>query len=108
MKQARAWRVLVLLGVLALILFHPLIGFIVIAGVLLRWPLRIFVESIIVGLAGGLSARVTGVFNSPQRAEKAREKFIERRERRSLPRRLSRSEALRIFCEGDDEGGLEP
>ena len=70
------WRFLVLLGALAALTSHPLITGAVIVLYLLRWPLRIFVEAVIIGLAGGISARLTGVFNSPERAERMRERWL--------------------------------
>ena len=75
------WRFLVLLGALAGLASHPLITGAVIGLYLLRWPLRLFVEAVIIGVAGGLSARLTGVFNSPERAERQRERWLERRRR---------------------------
>jgi hypothetical protein len=73
-----AVRMLFLLGALAGFATHPLITCAVLVLYLARWPLRVFMEAIIIGLAGGLSARLTGVFNSPERAERMRERWLDR------------------------------
>jgi hypothetical protein len=56
-------------------------GMLALAVWLLRTPLRWFAESLIIGFAGGLGARIAGTFNSPERAERDRERWEDRRRR---------------------------
>ena len=67
-----AW---IMLACLWLFASHPLIAMMLAALWLLRTPLRWVAEAFIVGLAGGLGARLSGAFNSPERAERLREKW---------------------------------
>jgi hypothetical protein len=79
-----AVRMLVLLGGLALLAWSPILAVVLLVLYLLIGPLRIIGEAVIIGLAGGISARITGVFNSPQRAERDRERYEDRRDRRRI------------------------
>jgi hypothetical protein len=72
---------LVLLGGLALLAWSPMLAAVLLVLYLLIGPLRIIGEAILIGLAGGTSARITGVFNSPERAERQRERWLDRRDR---------------------------
>jgi hypothetical protein len=77
-----AWSAIWILAGCALATLHPLLG-LALAGLwLLRKPARWFFDAVAVGLA----ARLTGVFNSPERAELAREKFARQRSRQHAPR----------------------
>jgi hypothetical protein len=76
------WRFLVILGALVGLAYAPLISLAVIVLYLLRTPLRWAAEGLIVGFAGGIGARLSGVFASPERAERQRERWLARRDRR--------------------------
>jgi hypothetical protein len=69
-------RTLALLGVIA---GAPLTACVIIALYLLRVPLRWAAEGLIIGFTGGIGARFSGVFSSPERAERQRERWVTRR-----------------------------
>jgi hypothetical protein len=52
----------------------PLISCAVIVLYLIRTPLRWALEGLIIGFTGGIGARLSGVFSSPERAERQRER----------------------------------
>ena len=76
------WSFLVLLGALAGLAYAPVISIAVFVLYLLWTPIRWFAESLIIGFAGGLGARISGAFSSPERAERERERWVARRDRR--------------------------
>jgi hypothetical protein len=87
------WRALVLLGVIAGIAYAPLTACLIIGLYLLRWPLRLALEGLILGFMAGIGARLSGVFSSPERAERQRERWLARRGRpheRGAPRTRGR------------------
>jgi hypothetical protein len=71
-----AWAATWMLAGLALMATHPAVALAIAAvWVIFRSPLRFIGD----GLLLGLGARISGVFSSPERAEKMRERFITRR-----------------------------
>ncbi|TPV99338.1 MAG: hypothetical protein USCAAHI_01215 [Beijerinckiaceae bacterium] len=98
------WRFLVLLGALAGLASHPLI-----TGAVLRTPARWALEGFIFGIAGGLGARLSGVFSGPERAERQHERWVSRRPRireRGAPRaRGRRPQQYFPFDDGVDHLG---
>jgi hypothetical protein len=90
------WRALVLLGALAALASHPLVSFAIVGLCLIRAPLRWAAEGLIIGFTGGIGARLSGVFSSPERAERLRERWQTRRGRgRSRERGAPRTRGRR-------------
>jgi hypothetical protein len=86
-----AWAAVWTLAALAALATHPFVALAIGVLWLLRVPLRWLAE----GLLIGMGLRAAGVFNSQQRAEAMREKFVQRRARsrhwtRSAPRSRGR------------------
>jgi hypothetical protein len=97
------WRFLILLGTLAALASHPLITGAVIVLYLLRTPLRWAAEGFIFGFTGGIGARLSGVFGSPERAERQRERWLARRRReRGAPRARGRRPQNYFPWQGDN------
>jgi hypothetical protein len=72
------WRALVILAAVAGLALHPIIG-IAIGVLYIFWvPIREF----FLGLFTGLGLRASGAFNSPERAERLKQMFQNRRRRR--------------------------
>ena len=74
------WRFLTLLGALAALAYAPLLG-IAASCSTCSAPIRWALEGFIFGLAGGIGARLSGIFSGPERAERQRERWQARRER---------------------------
>jgi hypothetical protein len=104
-----AWAATWMLAGLALMATHPAVALAIAAAwVVFRSPLRWIGD----GLLLGLGARLSGVFNSPERAEKRRERFVtqrtkSRRRTHNAPRSRGRSPATYMPWEqsGDDMPG---
>lgn len=71
-----------ILAALWMLASYPLIAIMFALLWVLKTPLRWLAEGLIFGWAGGLGARLSGVFSSPERAERERERYEDRRGRR--------------------------
>src|ERR1700730_7359425 len=84
------WRFAVLLGALTLIVLHPVLGIGLLVAVAAWRPIKFILGAFIAGLAGGIGARLSGVFGGAERAERQRERFMSRRDRSGASERTTR------------------
>jgi hypothetical protein len=73
-----AWRGIVILAAIGGLAYAPAIAGVVI----ITWLLRGLVWDFLIAFAAGLGARLAGTFNSAERAERMRERWENRRNRK--------------------------
>jgi hypothetical protein len=70
-----------ILGMLWLLVSFPMLAIALAVLWVLRWLVADFFIALIGGFGAGLGARASGVFDSPERAERRRERWEDRRRR---------------------------